>query len=92
MINEKQLLGKTDAEIKKYNVMRAAFQKIYDSETALYNKRIASFEMIQEIKETDNFMLSDIYKEFTSQMKELEEKRKKQLTKIQDKILPVLRL
>lgn len=88
MINDKQLLGKTDSEIKKYSIMKSAFQKIYDGEIALYNKRIASFEMIQEIKEADNFLLNDIYTEFTSQMKEIEEKRKKHLSKIHDKLLP----
>ena len=88
MINEKKLLEKTQAEIKKYGIMKKAFKAIYDSEMKLYNKRNDAFLKINNLKEKDNTFLSDIYVEFISQMKELENYRNKLTTTINKKIIP----
>lgn len=87
-INETKFIEKTDSEIKKYDLLKKAFQNIYSSEKSLYDKRKSAFDSIEKIKETDNIFLKDIYSEFTSQMKNLEECRNEQISRIKDKIIP----
>jgi hypothetical protein len=79
---------KIELEVKKYGVLKNAFNKIYESEVALMEKRNSSFDQIHKIEEKDNPFLSNIYTEFVSTMKSLEGFRKKQIDKINDKILP----
>lgn len=87
--NEKRLEEKISAEIKKYGLLKESFLSIYKSEEKASKSRIENFDKINAIKETDNTLLSDIYKEFIIEMKKLEENRKQHLGKIMDLILPV---
>lgn len=87
-MDEEKLLEKTNKEIKKYKILKAAFDKIYDAGTKLSDKRTKAFDSISNLKEDDNSILKDIYKEFTSQMKELEQFRKSQLSIIERTIIP----
>lgn len=88
MIDEKKFVAKADSEIKKYGILKDAFQKIAKVEANLYEKRKKAFDMIKGLKEMDNLLLSDIYLNFTTEMSGLEEFRKVLLSKINDKILP----
>ena len=87
-INENKFIQKTDEEVKKYDTLKKAFQNINSAENTLYDKRKSAFDSINKIKETDNPFLRDIYREFTTEMKKLEDVRNTQMTKIHDKIVP----
>ena len=88
MLNEKKLLEKTEAEIKKYGIMKKSFKSIYDSEIKLLNKRKDAFLTIKNLKEKDNTFLSDIYVNFVDQMIELENYRQNLTTTINKKLIP----
>jgi hypothetical protein len=88
MLNEKKLLEKTEAEIKKYGIMKKSFKTIYDSEMKLLNKRKDAFLTIKNLKEKDNTFLSDIYVNFVDQMIELENYRQNLTTTINKKLIP----
>lgn len=87
-INENKFIQKTEEEVKKYDILKKAFQNIYSAENTLYDKRKSAFDAIIKIKETDNQFLRDIYSEFTTEMKKLEDYRNNQMAKIHDKIIP----
>lgn len=87
-INENKFIQKTEEEVKKYDILKKAFQNIYSAENTLYDKRKSAFDSIIKIKETDNQFLRDIYSEFTTEMKKLEDYRNNQMAKIHDKIIP----
>lgn len=87
-INENKFIQKTEEEVKKYDILKKAFQNIYSAENTLYDKRKSAFDSIIKIKETDNQFLRDIYTEFTTEMKKLEDYRNNQMAKIHDKIIP----
>lgn len=86
--DDKLLNEKIEVEVKKYGVLKNAFSKIYDAEVSLREKRIQSFEAISKIEEKDNSYLQKIYTDFHKTMAELEGIRKKQIDKINEKILP----
>lgn len=88
MLDEKKFVSKADAEIKKYGILKDAFQQIAKVEGNLYEKRKKAFDQIKGIKELDNVYISDIYLNFTTEMSGLEEFRKTLISKINDKILP----
>lgn len=88
MLDEKKFVSKADAEIKKYGILKDAFQQIAQVEGNLYEKRKKAFDQIKGIKELDNVYISDIYLNFTTEMSGLEEFRKTLISKINDKILP----
>ena len=88
MLDEKKFVSKADAEIKKYGILKDAFQQIAMVEGNLYEKRKKAFDQIKGIKELDNVYISDIYLNFTTEMSGLEEFRKTLISKINDKILP----
>ena len=87
--NESKLNDKISTEIKKYGILKDSFLSIYKSEEKASKARNENYEKISLIRETDNPQLSDIYKEFISEMKLLEDERKQHLVKIMDLILPV---
>ena len=87
-INEAQFSQKTELEIKNYEILKSVFNKIYEIENDLYNKRKSTFDSIGQIQESDNQTLSDIYSEFTTEMKALEEFRNNQMIKIKSKLVP----
>ena len=61
MLDEKKFVSKADAEIKKYGILKDAFQQIAQVEGNLYEKRKKAFDQIKGIKELDNVYISDIY-------------------------------
>lgn len=87
-INEVQFSTKTEAEIKNYEILKSIFNKIYDIENELLNKRKSTFDDINKIQESDNPTLGEIYTNFTSEMKKLEEFRNNQMIKIKSKLIP----
>lgn len=87
-INEVQFSQKTEAEIKNYEILKSIFNKIYDIENELLNKRKSTFDDINKIQESDNPTLGEIYTNFTSEMKKLEEFRNNQMIKIKSKLIP----
>ena len=87
-INEVQFSQKTEAEIKNYEILKSIFNKTYDIENELLNKRKSTFDDINKIQESDNPTLGEIYTNFTSEMKKLEEFRNNQMIKIKSKLIP----
>lgn len=89
-INEEALSKKISQEITKYESLKKAFKNMNDSESTLLEKRTDAFTEIEGIRERekDNTNLQDIYKVFTKEMKDLENFRNEQVTKINEKILP----
>jgi len=87
-IDEAKFMRKTETEIKNYEILRKAFEKIYENEKTLSEKRTGSFIELGKIRETDNSVLSNIYQNFQNEMKQLEDFRKKQMEKILKKFIP----
>lgn len=86
---DKQLQGKIDDEIKKYNTLKNAFSTIYESENEVQKKRQEVYDKISKIEESDNSELANIYKQFFAKMNELEAFRTKHLKNINEKYLPM---
>lgn len=86
---DKQLQGKIDDEIKKYNTLKNAFSTIYESENEIQKKRQEVYDKISKIEESDNSELANIYKQFFAKMNELEAFRTKHLKNINEKYLPM---
>ena len=86
---DKQLQGKIDDEIKKYNTLKNAFSTIYESENEIQKKRQEVYDKISKIEESDNSELANIYKQFFAKMNELEAFRTKHLKNINEKFLPM---
>jgi hypothetical protein len=80
---------KINSEIKKYEKLKKAFLKIYETESKTCKTRIEYIEKIKNIQETDNNKLEAIYQNFINTIKDVEEKHKVHLDKIMNLILPV---
>lgn len=87
-INEEDFKRKTEREIKNYDLMKTIFSKIYEIEKELKKKRLEVFDNISSIEDEDNKILTNIYKDFTEEMKGLENIREKLMIKINEKIVP----
>ena len=87
-INEEDFKRKTEREIKNYDLMKTIFSKIYEIEKELKKKRLEVFDGISSIEDEDNKILTNIYKNFTEEMKGLENIREKLMIKINEKIVP----
>ena len=88
-VNERDINIKINHEIKKYETLKKAFLKLYESENKASKSRRENFERLSRIQENDNSILKDIYSLFINDMKSLEDKRNIHLNKIMDLILPV---
>ena len=80
---------KINSEIKKYEKLKKAFLKIYETESKTCKTRIEYIEKIKNIQETDNNKLEAIYQNFISTIKLVEDKHKEHIDKIMNLILPV---
>jgi hypothetical protein len=81
---------KINSEIKKYEKLKKAFLKIYETETKTSKTRRENIDKISNIQETDNNNLESIYKKFIDTIKDIEDKHHKEhLDKIMNLILPV---
>jgi len=82
---------KIEEEISKYQKLEKALYEIHKAEMDTYKKRLAAFQEIDSVKESedDNKNLSNIYIQFTKTMKEIEEKKKNQLNYLNTDLLPV---
>ena len=88
-INLRDVNVKINSEIKKYEKLKKAFLKIYETETKTSKTRTENIDKIANIQETDNSNLEDIYKKFITTIKQVEDKHKEHLEKIMNLILPV---
>ena len=86
---EEKFFKKTDKEIKRYELLKSIFTKIYSVEVDLKNSRKSTFEDISKIKD-DNIPLNDIFINFTAQLKSLEDERNEQVLKIKSSLIPFL--
>ena len=89
-LNEREINIKINDEIKKYEILKKAFLKLYESESKTSKARIENFNKLNSIIEDDNKPLEDIYSSFIGEMKNLEKDRDNHLKKIMDLILPVI--
>ena len=89
-LNEREINIKINNEIKKYEILKKAFLKLYESESKTSKARIENFNKLNSIIEDDNKPLEDIYSSFIGEMKNLEKDRDNHLKKIMDLILPVI--
>ena len=89
-LNEREINKKINNEIKKYEILKKAFLKLYESESKTSKARIENFNKLNSIIEDDNKPLEDIYSSFIGEMKNLEKDRDNHLKKIMDLILPVI--
>ena len=89
-LNEKEINIKINNEIKKYELLKKSFLKIYESESKTSKIRNENFNKLNTIINTDNKQLEDIYNLFTTEMRNLEKDRDNHLRKIIDLILPVI--
>ena len=87
--NERIINIKINNEIKKYEILKKSFLKLYESETKASKNRRETFDKLNNIQEYDNASLKEIYNLFMNEMKSLEDKRNIHLSKIMDLILPV---
>ena len=88
-IDEAKINTKIFSEIKKYEILKKSFYKLYESETKASKSRRENFQNLQKIQENDNNELKEIYNLFMNDMKTLEDQRGIHLNKIMDLILPV---
>jgi len=89
-LNEREINIKINNETKKYEILKKAFLKIYESESKASKARTENFNKLNSIIENDNKPLEDIYTLFIGEMKNLEKDRDNHLKKIMDLILPVI--
>ena len=80
---------KIKSEIRKYEILKKAFLKIYESENKAKESRNTSFGKLSSLKETNSF-LQKIYISFVSEMKKVEESREQHLNQINELFLPVI--
>lgn len=88
-LDERLINLKINTEVKKYEILKKAFLKLYESETKAGKARTENFNKFNNIKEKDNNSLEYIFSKFTDEMKSLEKDRDTHLKKIMDLILPV---
>ena len=89
-LNEREINIKINNEIKKYEILKKAFLKLYESESKAGKARNENFNKLNSIIEDDNNQLGDIYNLFIAEMRNLEKDRDNHLKKIMDLILPVI--
>jgi len=89
-LNEKQYSQKTESEIRKYNILKSIFTKIYESEADLNKKRKAAFDEISKIDEPENKTLKEMYGHFCNEMKTLEESKDSLNANIKSKFIPAI--
>ena len=89
-VDERQINIKINNEVKKYEILKKAFLKLYESESKASKARNENFSKFNNLIENDNKNLEDIYSSFINEMKNLEKDRDTHLKKIMDLILPVI--
>lgn len=89
-LNEKQYSQKTESEIRKYNILKSIFTKIYESEADLNKKRKAAFDEISKIDEPENQTLKEMYGHFCNEMKTLEDNKDTLNSNIKTKFIPAI--
>jgi len=89
-LDERQINLKINNEVKKYETLKKAFLKLYESETKASKARNENFNKFSNVLEQDNKSIDDIYTSFADEMKNLEKDRDIHLKKIMDLILPVI--
>ena len=89
-LDERQINLKINNEVKKYETLKKAFLKLYESETKASKARNENFNKFKNLIENDNKSIDDIYSLFIDEMKKLEKDRDTHLNKIMDLILPVI--
>ena len=87
---KRKTIIKNKSEVRKYQLLKEAFLKLYEEEKKAKDNRVSNFDKLSSIKETDNPRLNDIYNLFVSEMKKVENAREKHLNNIKDIYLPVL--
>ena len=88
-VSIREVNAKINSEIKKYEKLKKAFLKIYETETKTSKTRREYVEKIGNIQETDNSNLESIYSKFKDTIKKVEDKHNEHLQKIMNLILPV---
>ena len=89
-VDERQINIKINNEVKKDEILKKAFLKLYESESKASKARNENFSKFNNLIENDNKNLDDIYSSFINEMKNLEKDRDTHLKKIMDLILPVI--
>lgn len=89
-LNEKEFLKKTENEIKNYEILKSIFDKIYESDSKLFEKRNEVLDQIENFDEQDNGPLKNIYNNFSKEMRDLENIRNTQIKAIKEKIIPAI--
>lgn len=87
---KRKTIIKIKSEVRKYQLLKEAFLKLYEEEKKAKDNRVSNFDKLSSIKETDNPRLNDIYKLFISEMKNVENAREKHLNNIKDIYLPII--
>jgi hypothetical protein len=81
---------KIKSEIRKYEILKKSFLKLYEAENKAKDNRNSNFEKLNDLKEYDNPSLKEIYNLFLTEMKTIENRREEHLRKIKELILPVI--
>ena len=89
-LNEREINIKINNEIKKYEILKKSFLKLYESESKASKARNENFNKLNSIIEEDNKQLEDINNLFIAEMRNLEKDREIHLSKIMDLIIPVI--
>jgi len=89
-LDEKKYSQKTESEIRKYNILKSIFTKIYESEADLNKKRKAAFDEISKIEEPENQTLKEMYGHFCNEMKSLEDNKDSLNANIKSKFIPAI--
>ena len=89
-VDERLINIKINGEVKKYETLKKAFLKLYESENKASKARNENFSKFNNIIENDNKNIEDINNLFAEEMKKLEKDRNTHLEKIMNLILPVI--
>lgn len=91
-VDERLINVKINSEVKKYETLKKAFLKLYESESKASKARKENLNKLNNRIENDNQNIDDIYTSFIDKMKNIEKDRETHLEKIMDLILPVINI
>jgi hypothetical protein len=87
--NEKIINNKIKNELKKYEILKKSFLKLYDAEAKASSDHSVNYNYFNNVVESDNKELTDIYKKYADIMRSLKDDSEEYLQKMSTLIIPV---
>ena len=86
---DKIINNKIKNELKKYEILKKSFLKLYDAEDKASSDHSSNYNYFNNLVEIDNKELTDIYKKYADTMRSLRNNSEEYLQKMNNLLIPV---